>query len=70
MNKEEVSIWLRNIVDDCLEKSEAVLKFFEKVCCVLANDPYDLVDTVMESVGVAILDEESHSTVFENICKR
>ena len=61
-NNAEVSIWLRSMLDDCIDERDGVVGFVEKVYCRLASDPFDLVDDVIESVHTCTMTMQSFLT--------
>ncbi|XP_028415489.1 nucleolar pre-ribosomal-associated protein 1-like [Dendronephthya gigantea] len=67
-NKDEVPIWLHNILDGCIDDRGVIAKFFEKMYCRLASDPFELVDAVIDSVqGVSL---KTHLAVANDLEKR
>ena len=61
-NKAEVSIWLRSMLEDCIDDRDVVISFVEKVYCRLASDPFDLVDDVVEAVHTSTVTMQSFLT--------
>ena len=45
-----MSIWLHNVLDDCIHDRDEVIIFLEKLYSRLSSDTFDLVDDVIESV--------------------